>query len=93
MRLSAVVPALDEADGIAAHLSALAPLRANGAEEIVVKKHQVEESQTVEADLRRERAEVREVGDVRRVDGMRADEVGGTDPLRGGRDLDGDGVR
>ncbi|HKH95348.1 MAG TPA: TIGR04283 family arsenosugar biosynthesis glycosyltransferase [Beijerinckiaceae bacterium] len=36
MRLSIVVPVLDEAEGIAAHLSALAPLRANGAEVIVV---------------------------------------------------------
>jgi rSAM/selenodomain-associated transferase 2 len=34
--LSIVVPVLDEADGIAAHLAALAPLRANGAEVIVV---------------------------------------------------------
>jgi len=36
VRLSIVVPVLDEAEGIAAHLSALAPLRANGAEVIVV---------------------------------------------------------
>ena len=36
MRLSIVVPVLDEAEGIAAHLAALAPLRANGAEVIVV---------------------------------------------------------
>ena len=36
MRLSIVVPVLDEAAGIAAHLAALAPLRANGAEVIVV---------------------------------------------------------
>jgi rSAM/selenodomain-associated transferase 2 len=36
VRLSIVVPVLDEADGIAAHLAALAPLRANGAEVIVV---------------------------------------------------------
>ena len=36
MRLSIVVPVLDEAEGIAAHLSALAPLRANGAEVVVV---------------------------------------------------------
>jgi rSAM/selenodomain-associated transferase 2 len=36
VKLSVVVPVLDEADGIAAHLSALAPLRANGAEVIVV---------------------------------------------------------
>lgn len=34
--LSIVVPALDEADGIAAHLASLAPLRARGAEVIVV---------------------------------------------------------
>ena len=36
MRLSIVVPALDEADGIAAALDALAPLRASGHELIVV---------------------------------------------------------
>ena len=36
MRLSVVVPTLDEADGIAAHLAALAPLRERGAEVIVV---------------------------------------------------------
>ncbi|MCU0870274.1 MAG: TIGR04283 family arsenosugar biosynthesis glycosyltransferase [Burkholderiales bacterium] len=34
--LSIVVPALDEADGIVAHLDALAPLRAQGVEVIVV---------------------------------------------------------
>lgn len=76
----------------------VAEKRAVGAEEIVLHKHQVQESQTVEADLRRERAEVREVGDVHRTDGMRADgmDAGRLDsdnPLRGGRDLDGDGVR
>ena len=70
-------------------------------EELVVRKHQVQEEQVVEADLRRERAEVRETGEVRRPDGMRADESlsaerEGADlehPFRGGRDLDGDGVR
>jgi rSAM/selenodomain-associated transferase 2 len=36
MRLSIVVPVLDEAAGIAAHLAALAPLRSRGAEVIVV---------------------------------------------------------
>jgi rSAM/selenodomain-associated transferase 2 len=36
VRLSIVVPALDEAPDIEAHLSALGPLRANGAEVIVV---------------------------------------------------------
>jgi rSAM/selenodomain-associated transferase 2 len=36
MRLSIVVPVLEEAAGIAAHLAALAPLRTNGAEVIVV---------------------------------------------------------
>jgi rSAM/selenodomain-associated transferase 2 len=36
VRLSVVVPTLDEADGIAAHLAALAPLRERGAEVIVV---------------------------------------------------------
>jgi rSAM/selenodomain-associated transferase 2 len=36
MRLSIVVPVLDEAAGIAAHLAALAPLRGGGAEVIVV---------------------------------------------------------
>ncbi|HEX8165539.1 MAG TPA: TIGR04283 family arsenosugar biosynthesis glycosyltransferase [Beijerinckiaceae bacterium] len=35
MRLSIVVPTLDEAEGITAHLAALAPLRARGAEVIV----------------------------------------------------------
>ncbi|HEX8664923.1 MAG TPA: TIGR04283 family arsenosugar biosynthesis glycosyltransferase [Beijerinckiaceae bacterium] len=35
MRLSVVVPALDEADGIAAHLATLRPLRERGAEVIV----------------------------------------------------------
>lgn len=36
MRLSIVVPVLDEAGGIATHLAALAPLRTRGAEVIVV---------------------------------------------------------
>jgi len=79
----------------------VAEKRAVGAEEIVVRKQQVQDHETVEADLRRERAEVHQTGDVRQVDGMRADEGlrsdrEGTDlehPLRGGRDLDGDGVR
>jgi len=84
----------------------MAEKRAVGAEEIVVRKRQVEDHETVEADLRRERAEVTENGEVRRVDGMRADEGLRSDeslrrdegfdlehPLRGGRDLDGDGVR
>jgi len=78
----------------------VAEKRAVGAEEIVLHKHQVQENQTVEADLRRERAEVREVGDVHRTDGLRADAtttdrdlVDRDNPLRGGRDLDGDGVR
>jgi len=79
----------------------VAEKRAVGAEEIVVRKHQVQETETVEADLRRERAEVREVGDVRRTEGgMHAsdnlrttDDLGGANPLQGGRDLDGDGVR
>ncbi|HSU17902.1 MAG TPA: YsnF/AvaK domain-containing protein [Longimicrobium sp.] len=69
----------------------VAEKRAVGAEEIVVRRNQVEDTQTVEADLRKERAEVHQTGDVRRVDeggGMRAD-----NPLSGGRDLDGDGVR
>jgi len=35
-RLSIIVPVLDEADGIAAHLAALAPLRRDAAEVIVV---------------------------------------------------------
>ena len=79
---------------------AVAEKRTVGAEEIVVRKHQVQDHEMVEADLRRERAEVTETGDVRRVDGMRADEGVRSDegldldhPLRGGRDLDGDGVR
>jgi uncharacterized protein (TIGR02271 family) len=78
----------------------VAEKRAVGAEEIVVRKQQVQDTEMVEADLRRERAEVHQTGDVRRVDGMRADEARtdreGADlehPLRGGRDLDGDGVR
>jgi stress response protein YsnF len=53
-------------------------------EELVVRKTQVQGEQVVEADLRRERAEVHESGEVRH---------GGDSPLRGGRDLDGDGVR
>ena len=53
-------------------------------EELVVRKTQVQDEQVVEADLRRERAEVHESGEVRH---------GGDNPLRGGRDLDGDGVR
>ena len=36
MRLSIVVPVLNEAEGIEAHLASLAPLRARGAEVIVV---------------------------------------------------------
>ena len=78
----------------------VAEKRAVGAEEIVVRKQQVQDTEMVEADLRRERAEVHQTGDVRRVDGMRADEAGtdreGADlehPFRGGRDLDGDGAR
>jgi uncharacterized protein (TIGR02271 family) len=79
----------------------VAEKRAVGAEEIVVRKQQVQDTEMVEADLRRERAEVHQTGDVRRVDGMRADESLRTDregadlehPFRGGRDLDGDGVR
>ena len=63
--------------------------RAVAKEELVVKKHQVTDQEVVEADLRRERAEVHKEGDVRRVDG----DVDATNPLRGGRDLDGDGVR
>ena len=54
---------------------AVAEKRTVGAEEIVVRKHQVQDHEMVEADLRRERAEVTETGDVRRVDGMRADEA------------------
>ncbi|CAN5662342.1 hypothetical protein BH23GEM5_BH23GEM5_08780 [soil metagenome] len=57
-------------------------------EELVVKKHQVEDHKTVEADLRKERAEVHREGDVHR-----AGETDRDNPLRGGRDLDGDGVR
>jgi uncharacterized protein (TIGR02271 family) len=79
---------------------AVAEKRTVGAEEIVVRKHQVEGEQMVEADLRREHAEVRETGDVRRTEGMQANEGLRSDegvdlehPLRGGRDLDGDGVR
>jgi uncharacterized protein (TIGR02271 family) len=79
----------------------VAEKRTVGAEELVVRKQQVQDQQTVEADLRRERAEVHQTGDVRRVDGeMRADEGLSSDegldagnPLRGGRDLDGDGLR
>lgn len=44
----------------------VAEKRAVAAEEIVVRKHQVQEEQTVEADLRRERAEVHAEGDVHR---------------------------
>jgi len=74
--------------------------RTVAAEELLLHKHQVQETETVEADLRRERAEVIEHGDVRAGGtGMRADADADRDlldrdnPLRGGRDLDGDGVR
>ena len=67
--------------------------RVVGAEELVLRKREVQEEQRVEADLRREHADVHRTGDVRRVDEMRADGVTDADPLRGGRDLDGDGVR
>ncbi|CAN5739162.1 hypothetical protein BH23GEM5_BH23GEM5_17550 [soil metagenome] len=40
--------------------------RAVAKEELVIKKHQVEEQRTVEADLRKERAEVHSEGDVHR---------------------------
>ncbi|HEX8243205.1 MAG TPA: PRC and DUF2382 domain-containing protein, partial [Longimicrobium sp.] len=53
-------------------------------EELVVRKHQVQDQQVVEADLRRERAEVRGTGDARPVGGAQGD-LGGADPLRGGR--------
>ena len=62
--------------------------RAVAKEELVVKKHQVEDQQTVEADLRKERAEVHREGDVHRTGDTDLDS-----PLRGGRDLDGDGIR
>ncbi|HYH80587.1 MAG TPA: PRC and DUF2382 domain-containing protein [Longimicrobium sp.] len=68
--------------------------RAVAKEELVISKGQVQETQTVEADLRRERAEIHERGDVRTSGDVRGD--GGLradNPLRGGRDLDGDGVR
>ena len=64
----------------------VAEKRTHAAEEIVVRKHQVQDEQIVEADLRRERAEVHTEGDIHRADGP-------DNPLRGGRDLDGDGVR
>ena len=72
--------------------------RAVAKEELVITRGQVQESQTVEADLRRERAEIHEVGDVRHGGdagtGLRADGTRLPDnPLQGGRDLDGDGVR
>ncbi|MBA2243588.1 MAG: DUF2382 domain-containing protein, partial [Gemmatimonadetes bacterium] len=38
--------------------------RAVPKEELVIKKHQVQEEQVVEADLRKERAEVHREGDV-----------------------------
>jgi uncharacterized protein (TIGR02271 family) len=66
--------------------------RAVAKEELVISKGQVREQQTVEADLRRERAEIHEVGDVPRGNdadtGLRAG-----NPLQGGRGLDGGGVR
>ncbi len=76
----------------------VAEKRSVAAEEIVVRKHQVQDEQTIEADLRRERAEVHKTGDVHRADGMdQADgmerDTGIGNPFRGGRDLDGDGVR
>jgi uncharacterized protein (TIGR02271 family) len=70
----------------------VAEKRAVAAEEIVVRKNQVQEEQTIEADLRRERAEVHKTGDVHRADGMDRS-LDADNPLRGGRDLDGDGVR
>ncbi|HET7459779.1 MAG TPA: PRC and DUF2382 domain-containing protein [Longimicrobium sp.] len=71
----------------------VAEKRVVAAEELVVHKGQVQETQTVEADLRRERAEVIEHGDVRAGGtGMRGD-AAPVRPLEGGRDLDGDGVR
>ena len=63
--------------------------RAVAKEELVVKKEEITDQEVVEADLRRERAEVHKEGDVRRVDA----ETDLNNPLRGGRDLDGDGVR
>ncbi|HEX9938261.1 MAG TPA: PRC and DUF2382 domain-containing protein [Longimicrobium sp.] len=63
-------------------------------EELVITKGQVQETQTVEADLRRERAVIHEHGDVQH--GTVHGDAGGLrarDPLQGGRDLDGDGVR
>ena len=79
---------------------AVAEKRTVGAEEIVVRKQQVQDTEMVEADLRHERAEVHQTGDVRQVDGMRAGEgirsgegLDAEHPLRGGRDLDGDGIR
>ncbi|MBV9772888.1 MAG: DUF2382 domain-containing protein, partial [Gemmatimonadetes bacterium] len=44
-------------------------------EELVVKKHEVQEERTVEADLRRERVDVERTGDVNRVDEPRNDRL------------------
>jgi uncharacterized protein (TIGR02271 family) len=72
----------------------VAEKRTVAAEEIVVRKHQVQDEQTIEADLRRERAEVNKTGDVHRADGVDRDsDLDSANPFRGGRDLDGDGVR
>lgn len=44
-------------------------------EELVVRKHEVQEERTVEADLRRERVDVERTGDVNRVDQARDDRL------------------
>ena len=59
-------------------------------EELVINKHQVQDQKVVEADLRKERAEVHSEGNVHRTGATETDR---DNPLRGGRDLDGDGVR
>ena len=58
-------------------------------EELVIKKHQVQDQTVIEADLRKERAEVHSEGDVHRADAT----TDRDSPLRGGRNLDGDDVR
>lgn len=66
--------------------------RAVAKEELVIRKDQVQDERVVEADLRKERADVHQTGDSHRDDGV--DKIVDVDnPLRGGRDLDGDGVR
>jgi len=55
-------------------------------EEIVIRRHQVQEEQVVEADLRRERAEVHNTGDARAMSDARGDDREDDTLLQGGPD-------